>query len=243
MQPLAEEAVEVGEHRVALPLLVVARLDDDALQRDPVVGGPFHQHRIAPSELVQPGVYLGDLVGVSEPEIAHPQVGELVVVLAGEQQPIGVLRLRHEPVLLLLGEQRLQVRCSGAGAVEAVAFVRLVEGDQVDPAVGAEGVGFRIHLQHPEHAPLRSTLSAGDVQRLAAIGGEAPDIVLLVDEHRAIVLNPAAGPVARRRLRVVVVHIGERDGQVGGEVPRRAAAHIVQVPVAILVIGEVTTLG
>jgi hypothetical protein len=89
MQSLRHELIEVDDHRVAPSRLVVARLDQNTLQRGSIEASPFDELRLAPCEFGELRVGVADSSSVIEHRIPHPEVRVLRVRFLGIENAFG----------------------------------------------------------------------------------------------------------------------------------------------------------
>ena len=165
---------------------------------------------------MSPGVVVPERVRIRhDPRVvelgtAHGVVGRIREGLARVGEHVGVLRA-HEAVEPPIGQQQLAHLPLQASAGEPRLLRPLAAQSVVERLVRVDPFGFRIQLAQTEHE--LALRARGDARALAAVGLGAPDVVLVVDQHRLVVLQPSGHAVPGLLLdRVVVLPVDEVRG-------------------------------
>ncbi len=98
---------------------------------------------------------------------------------------------------------------------------------------------LRVQAKNTECIIILPSRSSGDVRCLTGLGGELPDIILVIDQHSFIILEPARIPIARDLGGIIMVFVEERDVKLSGQVSSRACVFVIQMPVSILIIEDI----
>ena len=211
----------------ALPPLVVRGEEEDELEVAARFAREVDEFRPAPRHLVDEGVDRGHLRGVGEVRARDEVVRWVVEALGAEEQHVGAVRAREAGHARVLQDQGLgrigRIPAPRAGpTVREAGVAALLRLFVVEGQVGARaGVDAGLVVIGDAGQPVDDPRLGAARQPLAsrAVGRDAPDVVLVVEQDRAVPVEPAAGAEAVRGDDVgrrVVAGVRELGGQ-----PRR----------------------
>ncbi len=186
--------VEDHEHRVLLGGVEVLGGVEHAFRRVAGEGVPLHELCVAPVVVLHLRVGVGHLLGTGEVSgSGYPHVGGGVEVGFLESVSIGVFGLADLRKRVFI--KRLQRWRGGAAGLcrgQAVALVGIVEHLEEQLLAGLEEALFRVGLDEAVAAVGVAAVTLCHVHRGAfSRRVEAPDIVLVVDEHCVVALHPS----------------------------------------------------
>ena len=221
VEVLRELLVEVDDHRIFFVRVEVFGLVEDALQGD-AVGALEVDHLVgAPEERGLLRVGVGDFLQGFEGGVGDEEVGEFGEGLRGESVDVGVAGF-DGVVVVVGGEEEFGGGFFGVDArgEEAGVAVDGVFGVEEDGFGGVDGsvVGVGVEGDGAELEMLRAAEAVGEVGGGAAVGGDLPDVVVIVEEDVLVVFGPLADAVGSVSARGVFFFVPEGDGEFGGEV-------------------------
>ena len=112
MKPLGEKPVEVDDHGISFSGLVISRLDQDALKRNPVHAVPLHKLGTPPGKIADLGIDIRDLLRRRELPVAHPDIRIFLITFSRVHQNIRFFGFGQEPESFLLFQQLLHAGIS-----------------------------------------------------------------------------------------------------------------------------------
>ncbi len=118
-------------------------------------------------------------------------------------------------------------------------FQPVVVGGEEQVFFSVKRILFRVKPENAERHLSFSSLSACDVQCLACFRGELPDVILVINKDRFILLYPACSAVAGDFGRIVMILVEKRNFDVRCQVSRRACGSVIKMPVLISIIKDI----
>ncbi len=220
VQSVGHLLVHVHQHRI-MPVRVEAVRDgEDRAQLLAARVGVIDQPRAAPCVLRRLRVRVAHARRRNRQRRAGPEIGELVEPLLGEHEAAAVApapwhadgfveqhrdaRLRHR----LSARRRAQRQFGEPARFRAVVDDRQQERRPLEhrPRGDERAVGLvRARPHDAKDALRRAARAAREVELRAAVGRRHPHVVAVVDQHGAVVRQPAAETVRRRRGGMIVV--------------------------------------